>query len=136
MRTERINEGARQDARRAGRLAGSPLWLITKDASGPSNPLLVDGDRSGEALAVFGHEQEAEMFLGLWALGDGWGVRGVGAREFASSLRGPSWPGVRRVALDPFPGDLAGAAFNLLAGMDRDRFAERLDRDVRAASQG
>ena len=138
MRTERI-EGAGQDTRHAGGPAGSTLWLIARDAAAgrsepPREPLLVDdgGGRGGEALAVFGHEEEAEMYLGLWAPGDGWRAREVGAGELASLLRGPSWPGARRVALDPLPGTLAGAAaFNLLpVGMDRDRFAERLARGV------
>ena len=95
MDTGRVEGTGERDAERAGRLAGSPLWLISRDAGGRSNPmpepLLVDGGRGGEALAVFGHEEEAEMFLGFWAPGDGWGVRGVGARDLASSLRGPSW---------------------------------------------
>ncbi len=136
MRTERT-EGAGQDARHAGGLAGSALWLIARDAGGrsdpPREPLLVDdGGRGGEALAVFGHEEEAEMYLGLWAPGDGWRAREVGAGELASLLRGPSWPGARRVALDPLPGALAGATgFNLQVGMDRDRFAERLARVAR-----
>jgi hypothetical protein len=145
LRTERI-EGAGQDARRAGGLAGSTLWLIARDAGGrsepPRDPLLVDGGgRGGEALAVFGHEEEAEMYLGLWAPGDGWRAREIGAGELASVLRGPSWPGARRVALDPLPGALAGAlagaaGFNLLVGMDRDRFAQRLARDARPAPRG
>ncbi len=136
MRTERT-EGAGQDARHAGGLAGSALWLIARDAGGrsepPREPLIVDdGGRGGEALAVFGHEEEAEMYLGFWTPGDGWRAREVGAGELASVLRGPSWPGARRVALDPLPGALAGAAaFNLLVGMDRDRFAERLSRVAR-----
>ena len=92
------------------------------------------GGRGGEALAVFGHEEEAEMYLGLWAPGDGWRAREIGAGELASVLRGPSWPAARRVALDPLPGALAGAtAFNLLVGMDRDRFAQRLARNARDA---
>ena len=49
------------------------------------------GGRGGEALAVFGHEEEAEMYLGLWAPGDGWRAREIGAGELASVLRGPSW---------------------------------------------
>ena len=140
MRTERT-EGAGQDAGHAGGPAGSTLWLIARDAAAgrsepPREPLLVDdggGGRGGEALAVFGHEEEAEMYLGLWAPGDGWRAREIGAGELASALRGPSWPGARRVALDPLPGALAGAAgFNLLlVGMDRDRFAQRLARDAR-----
>ena len=138
MRTE-LTEGAGQDAGHAGGPAGSTLWLIARDAAAgrsepPREPLLVDdegGGRVGEALAVFGHEEEAEMYLGLWAPGDGWRAREVGAGELASLLRGPSWPGARRVALDPLPGALAGAAaFNLFVGMERDRFAERLARGV------
>jgi hypothetical protein len=140
LRTEQT-EGAGQDAGHAGGLAGSStLWLIARDAGGrsepPREPLLVDdeggGGRGGEALAVFGHEEEAEMYLGLWAPGDGWRAREIGAGELASVLRGPSWPGARRVALDPLPGALAGATgFNLLVGMDRDRFAQRLARVAR-----
>ena len=142
MRTERTG-GAGQDARHAGGPAGSTLWLIARDAAAgrsgpPREPLLVDGGgRGGEALAVFGHEEEAEMYLGLWAPGDdGWRAREIGAGELASLLRGPSWPGARRVALDPLPGALSGAAgfdLLLLAGMDRDRFAQRLARDARDA---
>jgi hypothetical protein len=95
------------------------------------------GGRGGEALAVFGHEEEAEMYLGFWAPGDGWRAREIGAGELASVLRGPYWPGARRVALDPLPGALAGAAaFNLLVGMDRVRFAERLARDARDVRRG
>jgi len=62
--------------------------------------------------------------------------RQIGAAELASLLRGPSWPGARRVALDPLPGALYwAAAFDLLllAGMDRDRFAQRLAHDARDA---
>ena len=113
------------------------LWLISRGSSVCSNPslkaLLVDGGRNGEALAVFGHEEEAEMFLRLWASRDGWRVQGVEERKLASSFRGPSWAGVRSVALDPIPGNLAGEAFDLLACMDRDRFVQRLARDTRVA---
>ena len=145
MRTERIG-GAGQDARHAGGPAGSTLWLIARDAAAgrsepPREPLLVDdggGGRGEEALAVFGHEEEAEMYLGLWAPGDGWRAREIGAGELASLLRGPSWPGARGVALDPLPGALAGAAaFDpLLVGMDRDRFAQRLERVAGEALRG
>ena len=136
MSTERT-EGAGQDARHAGGLAGSTLCLIARDAGGRSEPLRVDGVHGGEALAVFGHEEEAEMYLEFWAPGDGWRAREIGAGELASVLRGPYWPGARRVALDPLPGALAGAtAFNLLVGMDRDRFAQRLACDARVALRG
>ena len=142
MRTE-LTEGAGQDAGHAGGPAGSTLWLIARDEGGRWEPLLVDdgGGRGGKALAVFGHEQEAEMYLGFWAPGDGWRAREVGAGELASLLRGPSWPGARRVALDPLPGALAGAlagaaGFNLLVGMDRVRFAQRLVRVAGEALRG
>ena len=94
----------------------------------------MDGGQSGEALAVFGHEAEAEMFPGFRAAGDGWRTREVGAWDLASFLRGPSWPGVRSEALDPLPGNLAGAAFDLPARMDRDRFAGLLARVCARAS--
>ena len=67
-------------------------------------PLLVGGGRGEWALAVFGHEEEAEMFLGFWATGDGWRSSEVGAFDFTSALRGPSWPGVNVVASTRGPG--------------------------------
>ena len=98
------------------------LWLISRGENPLLEPLLVDG---GAALAVFGHEQEAEMFLGLMGAREGWQAREVGAGKLASFLRGPYRPVVRRVALDPLPGNLlAGAAFGPLVCTDRGRFAE------------
>jgi len=55
-----------------------------------------------EALPVFSHEEEAEMFLGLGGAGDGWRVRESSAGEIVSLLFGPC-RGVRGVALDPTP---------------------------------
>ena len=117
------------------------LSLIARDMGGRSDrlrdPLLVDDGRGARALAIFGHEEEAEMFLGIWVPGDGWEAREVGAGELASLVRRPFWPGVRCVALDPLLGALAEAArFDLPVHLDRDRFAERLARYARDTVQG
>ena len=138
MLNERVEGAGRQDGR-AGRLAGPPLWLISRAAGGGSEPLLVDGGRGGDALAVFCHEEEAEMFLGLWAPGDGWRAGEVGAGELASLLRGPSCAGMDGVVLDPLPeGALAGAAGLGPAPtfLGRDRFLDRLARGARGARHG
>ena len=62
MRTGWI-EGVGQDAR----CAGSTMWLIPRGTDPLLDALLVDGN----ARAVFGHEQEAEMFV--WFRGTGTG---------------------------------------------------------------
>ncbi len=56
-------------------------------------------------LAVFGFEEEAEMFLRLGGReGDGWRAREIGVGELVSVLDGPSCADVGSVALDPVPG--------------------------------
>ena len=58
-----------------------------------------------EALALFGHEEEAELFLwslALDGLENGWYVKESRCGEIASVLYGPV-ANARRVALDPLP---------------------------------
>jgi hypothetical protein len=74
-------------------------------------------------LPVFSFEDEARMFLELGAL-DGWRVRVTTAGELTSVLFGPC-AGVRRVALDPLPGQDAAALVGPLS-MERGVFIESL----------
>ena len=142
MQTERI-EGAGQDAGRAAGLAGSSLWLISRDKGGspnpPLEPLLVDDDRSGGTLAVFGHEEEAEMFLWFGALGGGWRVREAGARELASfSAARPgrgcdAWPSTRFRGTSPGRRSISLSASTGTGSRSASLASHSEDRDARVA---
>ena len=104
-------------------LPGLAYWLIAKNESGRIGVLTLY--RCGEeVLPVFGHEEEAEMFLQLGCLvGDGWGVRESSAGELVSVLYGPCAE-VKEVALDPLPEMVAGSTLGLVS-LPRERFIEQ-----------
>ena len=110
--------------RRNERQSGSVFWLIFADERQLMHPLTVTLPGSGEALAVFSSEEEAEMFLWLGMEGDGWRTRMTSAGEIISLLYGPCSE-TRSVALDPFPEMLADGLAGLVA-LDRVRFLERV----------
>ena len=65
---------------------------------------------SKEALAVFSHPEEAEMFVRMvGADAESWRVRETSAGEVVSLLYGPC-RGAKTVALDPLPEALAAAS--------------------------
>ena len=100
-------------------------WVIAKDANdrlGQPAPLTVDLDGTGEALPVFSFEEEAEMFLWLQTIEDGWEVRETTPGQLVSILYGPC-ADVGRVMLDPLPEIGARMQISLL-GMDRNDFVE------------
>jgi hypothetical protein len=103
-------------------------WLIVKDRTSGMDVLTLDLGSGQEALAVFGFEEEARMFLELRptaAPGEGWRVRRTSAGELVSVLYGPC-SGARRVVLDPLPGVLdRGKSIGLLA-IDRNGFLRML----------
>lgn len=76
-------------------------WLVAKNAYGWIEVLTLDPNGE-EMLPVFGHEEEAEMFLRLGDVGDGWRARESSVGELVSVLYGPC-AGVKEVALDPLP---------------------------------
>ncbi len=76
-------------------------WLIVKSEAGQTEVLTVDPHGLGEALAVFGFEEEAEIFS-LRVLGAGWRLRETTVGELIQMLLGP-YAGVGVVALDPLP---------------------------------
>jgi hypothetical protein len=84
--------------------AGRPHWLIAKYDHSKMNALTIrlSGDR--EALAIFGFEEEAEMFLHFRgaALEDGWSVRQTSVGELVSVLYGPC-ANAKKVVVDPVP---------------------------------
>jgi hypothetical protein len=89
--------------------AGRPRWLITKYDHSKMNALTVHLGADGEALAVFGFEEEAEMFVHLRhaALEEGWRVRQTSVGELVSVLYGPC-SNAKKIVLDPLPGVVGG----------------------------
>ena len=100
-------------------------WVIAKDAKdrfGQLDLLTVDLDGTGEALAVFSFEEEAEMFLWLKRTEDGQEVRETTPGQLVSILYGPC-ADLGRVVLDPLPEIGASMQIRLLS-MDRRDFVE------------
>lgn len=75
------------------------FWVLARNGAG-GLMTLTDGD--GEALPVFGFEEEARMYLRLLGREEGWNIRETTVEELEPLLRGPH-EGVGRVALDPVP---------------------------------
>ncbi|MDP9454201.1 MAG: hypothetical protein M3Q49_02530 [Actinomycetota bacterium] len=99
---------------------GAPAyWLIARRAVIWTDVLTVEVGGE-EALAVFGFEEEAGLFLLFEDAGPGWRVRKTAAEEVIHVLFG-SQAGARRVVLDPLPAVL-GDETNLLASLGRDEF--------------
>ena len=122
--TNRAKGTAEQAPRRAsGRAPGSTYWLITRNETSRLEVLatgLVGGE---EAIPVFSHEEEAELFLGLWEVGvGGWQARESSAGEIISVLCGPCGS-VERVALDPLPEMLVERTVGLVS-LSRERFVD------------
>ena len=92
-------------------------WVIAKDAKdgfGQQALLTVDLEGTGEALAVFSFEEEAEMFLHLGGYDTGrWGARESWSGELVSLLYGPCID-AKGVALDPLPEMLKGGTVGLV----------------------
>ncbi len=105
------------------RQPGSTYWLIAKDQSDRVEALTIElgGER---ALPVFSFEEEAELFLELGGVGQGWWVRESGAGEIVSVLYGPC-ASVRSVVLDPLPEMVADGAVALVS-LSRKHFVEHL----------
>jgi hypothetical protein len=99
-------------------------WLIAKDGEPGTEPLAIE--RRGErVLPVFGFREEAQMFLRLGALGDGWRVTETGGGELVSALGGPRAK-FKKVALDPLPLAVGGEALVDLPSMDGETFRRKL----------
>ena len=113
----------RAPRRAAGRAPGSTYWLIARNETSRLEVLatgLVGGE---ETMPVFSHEEEAELFLGLWEVGvGGWLGRESSAGEIISVLCGPC-ASVERVALDPLPEMLLERTVGLVS-LSRERFVD------------
>jgi hypothetical protein len=106
------------------RRSGSVYWLIVKNENGQIE-ILIDGlaGKGEEALPVFSHEEEAEVFLSLSeAKDDDWRARASTAGELISVLCGPC-AGATEVALDPLPEMIAQRTLGLVS-LSRERFMD------------
>ena len=92
-----------------------------KNEHGRIEVLTLDGKKT---LAVFSSEDEAEMFLRLEGVADGWQVSESRGGELVSMLYGLC-AGVKDVVLDPFPEMVADRTVGLVS-LDRKRFIRRL----------
>ncbi len=99
-----------------------PLWIIARQDNGRMDVLTTFHGKNGEALPVFGFEEEAEMFLRLKTPGACWRANETTPGELVSLLYGPC-AGVKSVVLDPLP-VVGGGIFADLTG--RDRFVRNL----------
>ncbi len=107
----------------SGRQPGSSYWLLVRNENGGLEALVTDLAGGEEALLVFSHEEEAEMFLRLGHAGfDVWQARESTSGELISVLYGPC-AGVERVALDPLPEMLTARTVELVS-LSRERFLE------------
>ena len=102
--------------------SGSSYWLTAKHENGriEVRPVCLPGGEA--ALAVFGHEEDAELFLWLEVFNHGWWTRESSAGELISVLDGLS-NGVGKVVLDPLPRMLAEKTVGLVS-LERERFVE------------
>ena len=119
--TTRETEGA--TGRSRCRPPGAAYWLITKTANGRVEVLTLDCG-TGETLPIFGHPEEAEMFLRLGQAGDEWRVTESRAGGLISVLYGPCGC-VKEVALDPLPEMVAHRTIGLVT-VSSDRFMDHL----------
>jgi hypothetical protein len=120
----RAKRTAEQASGRApGRQPGLVYWLIARNDNRRLEVLTTGESGSEEALPVFSHEEEAEMFLRLGLVTfEGWQVRESTVGELISVLYGPC-AGVECVALDPLPEMLAERTVELVS-LSRERFVD------------
>jgi hypothetical protein len=100
---------------------GSMFWVVFADECRLTCPLTLGLEGGKEALAVFSHQEEADMLLRWFGtVGEGWRIRQTSAGEVVSLLYGPCC-GANTVALDPLPEMLADSFISSVA-LERGRF--------------
>ena len=104
-----------------GGAQGLAYWLIARNDRGRIEVLTLDGKKT---LAVFSSEDEAQMFLRLEGVADGWQVSESRGGELVSMLFALC-AGVKKVALDPLPEMVAHRTVGLVS-LDRKRFIRSL----------
>ena len=97
------------------------LWVLSRD--GASDLMTLSDGSGGEALPVFGFEEEGSMYLRLLGREGEWGIREATLEELARLLRGP-YAGVGKVALDPVPAGVNSSGPLDVAWSSCDEFLE------------
>ena len=105
-----------------GASAGAVYWLIC-DGRESSRAFVLDLAGLGRSLPVFSFREEAELFLALGGLGDGWAVREGGTGDFVSLFFEPD-ANLGSVVLDPLPAMLRDSVAGLVS-VSPDRFMDR-----------
>jgi hypothetical protein len=108
-----------------------PYRLIVNNEKDRMDVLTIQLSTGGEALPVFSHEEEAEMFVRLGSWGAGWRAKEASARELVSVLLGPC-AGLGLVALDPWPEIHAEMVVGLI-GVNRVDFVNLLVGGIEAS---
>jgi hypothetical protein len=101
-------------------------WMICRSGAGRVEAMTLPCGGE-EALALFGHKKEAELFLRSLASDgpeSGWYIREGRRWEVASVLYGPC-ADAKRVVLDPMPAMVAEGTATLVS-VDRVTFVARL----------
>lgn len=101
---------------------GTVYWLIA-DGTGPSGVFVTELADLGRSLPVFSFREEAELFLALGDLGDGWRAVESGAGDFLALLFGP-YADVKSVVLDPLPAMLRDSTAGLIS-LSLENFMDR-----------
>ena len=100
---------------------GSMFWVVFADECRLTCPLTLSLEGGKEALAVFSHQEEADMLLRWFGTaGEGWHIRQTSAGEVVSLLYGPCC-GANTVVLDPLPEMLVDGFISSVA-LQRGRF--------------
>ena len=97
------------------RMGTRPLWLITEQRCSRLEIFTIGSN----VLPVFSFREEAEMFLRLGRVAEGWRVRETTCGELVSVLYGPC-RGVAHISLDQVPGMVE------LVSLSRKAFVEAL----------
>jgi hypothetical protein len=114
---------AEKTSRKSSRKSsGSSYWLTAKHENGRIEVRTVCLPGGEAALAVFGHEEDAELLLWLEVFNHGWWTRESSAGELISVLDGLR-NGVEKVVLDPLPRLLAEKTVGLVS-LERERFVD------------
>lgn len=116
---------------RRGSLVGAKHWLISGGA-GLADVLTLDLDGVGRTLPVFSFREEAELFLALSGLDDGWLASENGVGDLVALFLGDG-ADVESVILDPLPAMLSDSSAGLVAlslGRFVDRFLSTEEPDV------
>jgi len=99
------------------------FWVAFAGERLLTRPLTLSLEDGKEALAVFSHQEEAEMLLRWFeTAGDGWQARETALGEVILLLYGP-YCRAYAVVLDPLPQMLTDGFLDLVA-LERRRFVE------------